>query len=48
MSRVPRKKKKEYKKIWEERLGRKLKIERKSISKEDGVWGCIVYPSKDE
>jgi len=47
--RVPRKLKKEYKKIWEERNGCKVFIVKSSIAKTtswpntfDTVWGCEV------
>jgi hypothetical protein len=47
--RVPRKLKKEYKKLWEQRKGCKVFIVKSSISKTtswlqtfDAVWGCEV------
>ena len=40
--RIPRKKKKHYKKLWESKVNRKILVIKESISKEDGVWGCMI------
>lgn len=40
--RIPRKKKKFYKKLWEKRDGFKRIIRKKSIGYSHGVWGCIA------
>lgn len=46
--RIPRKKKKKYKKIWSARRGREIIIQKKSISNDCGFWGCIVYFKGDK
>ena len=43
--RIPRKKKKFYKKLWEARLGYKFIVDKSSIEK-DTIWGCLIYPYK--
>ena len=45
--RIPRKKKKKYKKLWKRRLKYKFYIHKASIEKSDGVWGCIIYPTNE-
>jgi hypothetical protein len=46
--RIPRKLKKKYKKIWEARQGCKLLISKESIEKDNGFWGCFIYPKSEK
>lgn len=58
-NRIPRKKKKLYKKLWEKRIGSPIRIIRKSINKnytgvefpmgwEPKVWGCEIQILKPQ